>query len=84
MGQPTQKKETLDPSSARARLHHAIRRHFSGGIAAHYSKHPEWMDDVRGRAKIAMMLKVMHDVLNEVDQYQIIDKPPKELDCERL
>jgi hypothetical protein len=61
--------------SARAKLHHAVRRHFSSAIARHYKEHPEWMDDERGRKKISMMLGVMHEVLNEIDRYRIEDAP---------
>jgi len=33
------------------------------------------MDDERGRKKISMMLQVMHETLNEIDRYEIVEKP---------
>jgi len=33
------------------------------------------MDDERGRKKISMMLQVMHETLNEIDRYEIAEKP---------
>ena len=61
--------------TARAKLHHAIRRHFSYHIALFYKDHPEWMDDDRGRQKISVLLAMMHDILSEVERYEIEFKP---------
>ena len=61
--------------TARSELHHAIRRFFSSGIAQYYRDHPNRMDDERGRKKISMMLQVMHETLNEIDRYEIVEKP---------
>ena len=79
INQPSRAPLPVDPESPRGRLHHAIRRQFSSTIATFYKANPQFLDDERGRKGVSAMLGMMHEILNEIDKYEIVSRKEEEI-----
>ena len=67
-----------EPLTARAQLHHKVRRAFGSSIATYFRKNPELLTAPGSDDTVVALLALMEEVLIKIDGYEIqtaADKP---------